>query len=44
LDSQPVRPNARDYANPAANLRGTGSGPRANGDPFLQVSDPDVTV
>jgi Ca2+-binding RTX toxin-like protein len=36
--------SGRDYATRAANLRGTGSGPRANGDFFLKASGPDVTV
>jgi Ca2+-binding RTX toxin-like protein len=36
--------SSRDYATRVANLRGTGSGPRANGGYFLQASGPGVTV
>jgi Ca2+-binding RTX toxin-like protein len=36
--------SARRYADRVANLRGTGSGPRANGDVFLKASGPDATV
>jgi hypothetical protein len=36
--------SGRDYATRMANLRGTGSGPRANGDFFLKASGPDATV
>src|SRR5262245_12247815 len=36
--------SARTYAARVANLRGSGTGPRANGDFFLKVSGPDVTV
>jgi uncharacterized delta-60 repeat protein len=34
----------RDYATRIANLRGTGSGPRLNGDYFLKADGPDKTV
>src|SRR5262249_21367159 len=36
--------SARSYADRVANLSGTGSGPRANGDVFLKASGPDATV
>jgi Ca2+-binding RTX toxin-like protein len=36
--------SARSYADRVANLRGTGSGPRANGNIFLKASGPDATV
>jgi hypothetical protein len=36
--------SARSYADRVANLRGSGSGPLANGGTFLKVSGPDVTV
>ncbi len=36
--------SARDFATRVANLRGTGSGPRANGNVFLVASGPGVTV
>jgi hypothetical protein len=36
--------SARDYATRVANLKGTGSGPRANGNNFLKASGPEVTV
>jgi hypothetical protein len=36
--------SGRDYATRIANLSGTGSGPRANGDIFLIASGPNATV
>ena len=36
--------SGRSYNDRVANLRGTGSGPRANGNFFLTVSGPDATV
>jgi Ca2+-binding RTX toxin-like protein len=36
--------SSRSYAARVANLKGAGSGPRANGSTFLKVSGPDVTV
>ena len=36
--------SGRDYATRVANLSGTGSGPRNNGDYFLMASGPDATV
>jgi sugar lactone lactonase YvrE len=36
--------SARSYADRVANLSGTGSGPRANGDVFLLASGPGATV
>jgi PKD domain/RTX calcium-binding nonapeptide repeat (4 copies) len=36
--------SSRDYATRVANLKGTGSGPRANGDYFLKASGVDQTV
>jgi hypothetical protein len=36
--------SARSYADRVANLSGTGSGPRANGNYFLKASGPDATV
>ena len=36
--------SGRTYAQRVANLRGTGSGPRANGNTFLKVSGPGVTA
>ncbi len=36
--------SARDYATRTANLRGTGSGPRANGNTFLQADGAGRTV
>jgi Concanavalin A-like lectin/glucanases superfamily/FG-GAP-like repeat/PKD domain/Cadherin domain/RTX calcium-binding nonapeptide repeat (4 copies)/FG-GAP repeat len=36
--------SARDYTTRVANLRGTGSGPRSNGDYFLVASGPNATV
>ena len=36
--------SGRSYATRVANLSGTGSGPRANGNFFLKASGPDATV
>jgi hypothetical protein len=36
--------STRDYAARVANLRGTGTGPRANGGTFLTVSGTNATV
>jgi hypothetical protein len=36
--------SAGTFAERVANPRGTGGGPRANGDYFLKVSGPDMTV
>jgi Ca2+-binding RTX toxin-like protein len=36
--------SGRDYSTRIANLHGTGTGPRSNGDSFLEVSGSDATV